>query len=104
MVRRIAEFHEVENTIAGLRFRSKDLTKFLQNYHLVRELPCNLYPPPTTKGFAGASGGLSLITTVNPKDDSKEFNALFASFGLSGHLDSYSGVMSSGRGFIQPFP
>jgi hypothetical protein len=84
---------EIRNSIANLKFRRKDMTNFLKNYHLVKELPYSQYPPPTTKGYAGATGGLSLISNVNPDYSSERFSALMASTGLFGQLDSYSGPL-----------
>lgn len=81
----------IQNSIAALKFRQKDLTIFLKDFHISRELPYNQYPPPKTFGFAGVAGGLSIITNVNPSDDSKDFNSLFASVGLFGQFDSFSG-------------
>lgn len=82
---------EVQNSISVLKFSRKDLTNFLKNYHISRELPYNQYPPPKTYGFAGVNSGLSLITNMNPIDDAKSFNTLFASAGLFGQFDSYTG-------------
>ena len=87
-----AEF-ESEDLMSGIRYRSKDIAKFLRDYHASRQLPYSMYPPPTSKGYAGVSGGASIITSVNPDHNSKAFNSLFAFFGLSGQLDSYSGPM-----------
>jgi len=87
-----AEF-ESENLLAGIRYRSKDIAKFLRDYHASRQLPYRMYPPPSSRGYAGVSGGASIITSVNPDNNSRDFNSLFAFFGLSGQLDSYSGPL-----------
>lgn len=82
---------DIQNSIADLKYRQKDMTSFLKNYHIARELPYNQYPPPLTNGFVGVTGGLSIISNVNPIDDSKDYSTVVASMGLFGQFDSFSG-------------